>query len=94
MSQIDEGGRVSGSTNGDSAVLTVESERSGAKYAAHVALDGNQIHWKLGETIREADQDIDIVAIDEKLDRRPLQGDLALKHAETVSDCQAQWGKK
>ncbi|MBD7921782.1 hypothetical protein [Xanthomonas bonasiae] len=94
LSQIDEGGRVSGSANGKSAVLTVESERSGGKYVAKAVFDGNQIHWKLGETIREADRDIDIIAIDEKLDRRPLQGDLALKHTQTAADCQAQWGKK
>lgn len=92
--QIDEGGRVSGSTNGNSAVLTVESERSGGKHVAHAVLDGEQIHWKLGETIRDADQDIDIVAIDETLDRRPLQGDLAANHAEIASDCQAQWSKE
>lgn len=94
LSQIDEGGRVSGSANGNSAVLTVESERSGGKYVAHAVLDGDQIHWKLGETIREANQDIDIIAIDEKLDRRPLQGDLASNHAEIASDCQAQWSKE
>lgn len=93
LSQIDEGGRVSGSADGNSAILTVESERSGGKYVAHAVLDGDQIHWKLGETIREANQDIDIIAIDEKLERRPPQDDLASNHSEVASDCQAQWSK-
>lgn len=94
LSQIDEGGRVLGTVKGDSAVLTIESERSGGKYVAHATLDGNQLHWRLGETTRMADRDIDIIAIDESLDRRSLQGDLALKHAEIASDCQLQRGNE
>ena len=91
MSQVDEGGRVSGTANGDSAELTVESERSGGRYGVHAVLVGNQLHWKLGDTIRPADRDIDIIAIDEMLERRPLDGDLGTRHAETASECQAQW---
>jgi len=90
LSQIDEGGRVSGTANGGSAVLTVESERSGGKYAVQAVLIGNQLHWKLGQTIRPADRDIDIIAIDEKLSRRQLDGELGARHAETASDCRAQ----
>jgi len=94
LSQIDEGGRVLGTVKGDSAVLTIESERSGGKYVAHVMLDGDRLLWKLGETRRKADRDIDIIAIDETLDRRPLQGELALKHAEIASDCQSRQGNQ
>lgn len=94
LSQIDEGGRVSGTVNGDSAELTVESERSGGKYNAHAVLVGNQLHWKLGETIRSAERDIDIIAIDEMLARRPLDGDRGTRHAENTSDCQAQSHKR
>jgi len=92
LSQIDEGGRVLGTVKGDSAVLTVESERSGGKYLAYARLDGDKLHWKLGETVRKADRDIDIIAIDETLERRLLQGDLALAHAEIASDCQSLQG--
>ena len=94
LSQIDEGGRVSGIANGDSAKLTVESERSGGKYTAHAVLVGNQLHWKLGETLRPAERDIDIIAIDEMLARRPLDSDKTTRHAETALDCQAQRNKK
>lgn len=94
LSQIDEGGKVSGTANGDSAELTVESERSGGKYTVHALLVGNQLHWKLGETIPHASRDIDIIAIDEMLARRPLDGALGTRHAETASDCQAQWDKR
>lgn len=90
LSQIDEGGRVLGTVMGDRAVITIESDRSGGMYVAHAMLDGHRLHWKLGKTIRKGERDIDIVAIDERLDRRPLEGDLALKHAETASDCRFQ----
>lgn len=94
LTQIDEGGRVSGTANGENATLTIESERSGGKYTAIASISGDQLHWRLQDTLREADRDIDIIAIDEMLDRRPLQEDLAAKHAEIASDCQAQWSSK
>jgi hypothetical protein len=94
LSQVDEDGEASGTATGESAVLSVESQRSGAKYAAHAVIRGSQLHWKLGETLRRGDQDIDIIAFDAKLERRPLEGDLALRHAETASDCQARWDKR
>ncbi|MBB3175807.1 hypothetical protein [Variovorax sp. Sphag1AA] len=93
LSQID-GGSVLGIAKGDSAVLTIESERSGGKYIAHAMLDGDKLHWRLGGTVLKAHRDIDIIAIDERLDKRPLEGDLALKHAEIAADCQAQQGNE
>ncbi len=90
LSQIDEGGRVLGTADGSTATLAIESERSGGKYAAVALLDQGRLHWKLGETLRKAGQDIDIIAIDERLDRRPLEGDLAAKHEQISLDCQPE----
>lgn len=91
LSQIDEGGRVSGTASNGSVLLTIESERSGGKYTATASIRGDQLVWKLRDTLREGTRDIDIIAIDEKLDRRPLQDDVAAKHEDLKSECAAQW---
>lgn len=90
LSQVDEGGRITGTASSGTALLTVESERSGGKYTAAVSISGDQLRWELQDTLQEGIQDIDIIAIDEKLARMPLQGDVAAKHAELASDCAAQ----
>lgn len=69
LAQIDEGGRVHGLLVGTTAVLTVESLRSGAIYLVRVSVGGNCLHWKVEDTIRPAEQDIDIIAFDEVLTR-------------------------
>jgi len=91
LSQIDEGGRVSGTASNGTAVLTIESERSGGKYKAVASISGDQLVWKLQDTLQDGARDIDIIAIDEKLDRRPLQDDVAAKHEDLKSECAAQW---
>ena len=88
--QVDEGGRITGAASSGTALLTVESERSGGKYTAAVSISGDQLRWKLQDTLQEGTRDIDIIAIDEKLARVPLQADVAAKHAELASDCAAQ----
>lgn len=79
-----------GTASGGAVRLTVESERSGGKYIATVSVSGDQLRWKLQDSLRDGVQDIDIIAIDEKLERVPLQGDVAAKHADLASDCAAQ----
>lgn len=69
LAQIDEGGVVHGLTNGQTAVLTVESGRSGAIYLVQASIDGDCMHWTMRDTVRPAERDIDIVAFDDVLTR-------------------------
>jgi hypothetical protein len=91
LAQIDEGGSraIHGIVVGDTAVLTIESGRSGAIYLVGAAVRGDRMHWKLRDTVREAEQDIDIIASDEELARRPLGAELSERHADTVAACRA-----
>lgn len=67
LAQIDEGGTIHGIAIGNTAVLTVESLRSGGIYLVEATVDGRCMHWKMEETIRERERDIDIIAIDDVL---------------------------
>lgn len=69
LMQSDEDGSIHGVVLGKSAVLAVESGRSGAIYLAQIVLDGHRMHWKLRDRIRKADADIDLFAKDEWLQR-------------------------
>lgn len=93
LAQVDEGGLVLGVARGDVATLTIESVRSGNRYAALAVLDKGRIRWELGETLRAVDEDIDIISIKDELDRRPLQGGAAAKHEQVASDCQERWSR-
>jgi hypothetical protein len=83
LTQIDEGGSraIRGVVVGDTAVLTIESGRSGAIYLVSAGVRGDRMRWKMRETVREADQDIDIIATDDELSER---------HADTVAACRAE----
>ncbi|TXH65154.1 MAG: hypothetical protein E6Q88_14325 [Lysobacteraceae bacterium] len=70
LTQIDEGGLVHGIAVGDTAVLTVESLRSGAIYLVRATVRGDCMVWKMRDTVRPAQQDIDIVAFDDVLERK------------------------
>lgn len=67
LAQIDEGGIVHGIAIGNTAILTVESLRSGGIYLVEATIDGRCMHWKMGKTIRERERDIDIIATDDVL---------------------------
>ena len=67
LTQIDEGGTVHGIAIGNTAILTVESLRSGGIYLVEATIDGRCMHWKMGETIHERERDIDIIATDDVL---------------------------
>lgn len=93
LAQVDEGGLVLGVVRGNAAMLTIESERSGNKYAALAVLEKGQIRWELGETLRAVDEDIDIIALKDTLDRRPLEADAAVKHEQVALDCEKRWSQ-
>lgn len=69
LMQSDEDGSIHGVVLGKSAVLAVESGRSGAIYLAQIVLDGHRMDWNLRDRIRNADGDIDLLAKDEWLER-------------------------
>lgn len=69
LAQIDEAGVVHGLVNGDTAVLTVQSGRSGAIYLAQASVRGDCMSWKVRDTVQPAQRDIDIVAFDDVLTR-------------------------
>jgi hypothetical protein len=91
LSQIDDGGSraIRGVVVGDTAVLTIESGRSGAIYLVSADVLGDRMRWKMRDTVREADQDIDIIATDDELERRPLESERSERHADTVAACSA-----
>ena len=67
LAQIDEGGLVHGIAIGSTAILTIESMRSGGIYLVEATIDGRCLHWKMRDTIRRSERDIDIIAGEELL---------------------------
>lgn len=91
LSQIDEGGSraIRGVVVGDTAVLTIESGRSGAIYLVSADVHGDRMRWKQRETVRESDQDIDIIANDDELRRRPAGNEVSEQRADMMVACRA-----
>lgn len=88
FAQVDEGQGISvrGEVKGDTAELTIESGRNGAVYRAHATVSKDRMHWKLGDTLREPEyRDIDIIAIDDVLERNP--GPHSLRYEEMSVAC-------
>ena len=86
LSQIDEGGNVHGIAIGSTAILTIESLRSGGIYLVEATIEGRCMHWKMRDTVRESERDIDIIATDEVLVKSrdaPLQQDASTKDERT-----------
>lgn len=71
LAQMDEGGIIHGIAVGNTAILTIESLRSGGIYLIKAAVDGNCMRWEMRDTIRKAERDIDIIALDDVLTKRP-----------------------
>lgn len=67
LTQIDEGGRVAGTADGDWARLKVRSLRNHALVEVQVQRKGPDLHWKRGETIEPGNSDISIIADEEVL---------------------------
>jgi len=70
LAQIDEDGVIHGIAVGNTAVLTIESLRSGGIYLVKATADGDCMRWKMQGTIRPAERDLDIIALDDVLTRR------------------------
>ena len=67
LSQIDEGGVVHGIAIGNTAILTIESTRSGGIYLVEATIDGRCMRWKMRDTVRRSERDFDIIAGDDVL---------------------------
>lgn len=89
LTQVDEGGAraIVGLVSGKSAVLTIESARSGGIYLIHATRDADELNWQLRTTVRRADADIDIIAGDEQLIRRGPEEPSTEWQRGVVKDC-------
>jgi hypothetical protein len=94
LSQIDDGGSraIRGVVVGNTAVLTIESGRSGAIYLVSASLRADHMRWKMRDTVREADQDIDIIATDDELQRSPSGKERSERYADVIAACRATNG--
>lgn len=72
LTQIDEGGIIHGVAVGNTAILTIESQRSGGIYLIEATVEGDRMRWKMRRTVRAAEQDIDIIASDDVLTRKAV----------------------
>lgn len=73
LNQVDEGmpDSIRGVRVGDVAVMTIESARSGDIHLVRAELAQNGLTWKIVDEVHEADGDIDIIAMDDVLQRDP-----------------------
>ncbi|WP_156383523.1 hypothetical protein [Pseudoxanthomonas sp. Root65] len=70
LAQIDEGGVVRGIAIGNTAILRIESLRSGGIYLVEATIEGRCMHWKMRDTVRKRERDIDIIAGEDVLTKR------------------------
>jgi hypothetical protein len=70
LAQIDEGGVIHGVAVDSTAILTIESLRSGGIYLIEATVDGRCMRWKMRDTVRKAEHDIDIIAMDDVLTKK------------------------
>lgn len=82
LTQIDEGdaSAIKGVRIGNSAVMTLESARSGDIYLVRAELQGDRLAWKVINDVHDSESDIDVVATDDTLDRS-TPGDAAQQQA-------------
>jgi hypothetical protein len=70
LSQIDEGGVIHGVAVNNTAIMTIESLRSGGIYLIEATIDGRCMRWKMRGTVRKEEHDIDIIAMDDVLTKK------------------------
>jgi hypothetical protein len=70
LAQIDEGGVIHGIATNGTAIMTIESLRSGGIYLVEATIDGRCMRWKVRDTVRKPEHDIDIIAMDDILTKK------------------------
>lgn len=91
LSQLDEGDprAIHGVIVGDAAILTIESQRSGDIYLVRASVHGETLRWRVLETIKDVEGDIDIIAHDDALQRQSRRLPVSERRAEVVKACAA-----
>lgn len=89
LSQLDEGDAraIHGVAIGKDAVLTIESARSGDIHLVRATVRGDAMRWRIVDTIRDADGDIDVLAYDNTLKRQPSKTPVSERRAGVLKDC-------
>jgi hypothetical protein len=89
LSQLDEGAAraIRGAVVGNVAILTIESARSGDIYLVRATVQDNQLRWRVLDTIKDIEGDIDIIAHDDTLRRKALKVPVSERRADTISRC-------
>ncbi len=71
LRQIDDG-QVVGTVVGNTAVLTIQSNRNGSISLARADLHGNTLTWKVVDEIRQGENgDTDVISTNDELKREP-----------------------
>lgn len=71
LRQIDDG-QVIGTTIGNTAVLTIQSNRNGSISLARAELHGDTLTWKIVDEIRQGENgDTDVISTNDVLKREP-----------------------
>lgn len=93
LAQIDEGDAraIRGVVVGKVAVMTIESARSGNIYLVRAAMNAGVLHWRVVDTIRESNGDIDIVALNDKL-TRAAHSDQSERSRQIADECGQLFG--
>lgn len=86
LRQTDEGAIV-GTKVGSTAVLAVESMRSRSIVLVRAELVGNTLHWKTVDQIRRGEGDIDVIATNEVLTKKPSTALSAPRGLEAEHGC-------
>lgn len=91
LTQLDEGDAraIRGAIVGNVAVLTIESARSGDIYLVRASVRGDTLRWRMLDTVKNVDGDIDIIAFDDTLKREKPQSPASERRVEAIKDCAA-----
>jgi hypothetical protein len=91
LSQIDEGDAraIHGAVVGNVAILTIESARSGDIYLVRASVQGDVLRWRMLDTVKDVDGDIDIIAYDDTLRRNSRRASVSERRTEVVRGCAA-----
>ena len=91
LGQFDDGEprTVHGVGVGGTAIMTIESSRSGNIYLVRGDLKGDAMHWTLLESIVEKNADVDFIAFKDIMKRARMQASRSQRYEEVVKDCEA-----
>jgi hypothetical protein len=91
LTQVDEGGEraIRGAAVGRIAILTLRSARSGDLHLVRAEVRGKTMRWRVLETLEDVEGDIDILALDDTLQKAPGGKPVSESRTETERTCAA-----